>query len=318
MEEYENSEPEVGRRNIVIVDDHEDNILVLKHLLERIGFKDIVTFLESDKVIPALNNSGGLVDLFLLDVMMPKLDGISLARMIRNDQRFKDVGIVFVTAKDMNNTLEDCFSVGGTDFVNKPISLIELRCRLSKVFELQDAQIRLQRQNEELTRCSLTDGLTSLYNRRFLDHRLDEECAKSSRYQHQMSFLMMDLDHFKRINDNYGHQVGDRVLVQLAEILTEQVRSTDMVARYGGEEFCVLLTGTPLVKATETAERIRQRVQDTRLLPESDEDVTISIGVVSHSPAITGSDELVSLADNALYEAKENGRNKVVSVPLKD
>lgn len=313
MDELSAHGPEIGRRNMVIVDDHEDNILVLKHLLERIGYSEIKTFSESENVIDQLNLKEEKVDCFLLDVMMPKLDGVSLARMLRNHDRYKDVAIVFVTAKDMNNTLEDCFKVGGTDFVNKPISLVELRCRLSKVFELQDAQIRLKKQNEELTRCTLTDSLTSLYNRRFLDHRLEEECAKSARYQHDMSFLMMDLDKFKRINDDFGHLVGDRVLKDLADILVEQTRSTDMVARYGGEEFCVLLTGTPLEKARDTAERIRKRVEDARLLPESDEDVTISIGVVAYSPEIQKAHELISLADSALYDAKEQGRNRVVA-----
>ena len=245
---------------------------------------------------------------------MPNISGIELAKLIKAVESLKHSDIIFVTAREMDDTLEKCFQVGAVDFVSKPISMIELRCRLMRVFEMQDIQRRLLIQNEELRKCSLTDALTGVYNRRFLDMRLEEECAKSDRYSYEMSFLMLDLDDFKQINDQWGHPIGDRVLTQLAEILNDAVRSTDMVARYGGEEFSIILTGTPLAHALDTAERIRRRVEGFNFMPEAKgKAVTVSIGVASNLICSGGPQRLVSAADHALYRAKAQGKNKVIA-----
>jgi diguanylate cyclase (GGDEF)-like protein len=255
-------------------------------------------------------------DLFLLDVMMPGIDGISLARALMKEETLKDAYIIFVTARDRDQTLESCFEVGGADFITKPISLIEIRCRLQKVFALQDAERTLLIQQEDLRKSSLTDALTGLHNRRYLNERLEEECAKSDRYGHELCLMMVDLDHFKGVNDRFGHPVGDRALIQLAKILSSAVRSTDMVARFGGEEFCIVLTGTPEEMAFETADRIRKMVEDEVFLPEADDrDVTMSAGVTSYRKVGGGMDNLLKVADEALYEAKQSGRNKVILKP---
>lgn len=305
-----------GGRKVVIVDDNEENVIVLTHLLKRVGYTDISSFLEPLRVIQGCLDMEEAPDLFLLDVMMPGIDGINLARSIQNEGKLKDCSVVFVTARDRDQTLESCFDVGGADFVTKPISLVELRCRLQKVFALQDAERTLLIQKEELLKTSLTDSLTGLSNRRYLDQRLSEECAKSDRYGHELCFMMLDLDHFKGVNDEFGHPVGDRVLVQLAKILDSAVRSTDMVARFGGEEFCVVLTGTPEERALETADRIRQMVEEEEFLPETDQrDVTMSAGVASYGKVGGGMKNLLKVADDALYEAKRKGRNRVVLKP---
>jgi diguanylate cyclase (GGDEF)-like protein len=306
---------DVGSRKIAIVDDCEDNIAVLEHLLKRMGYTDIVSFNDSMRVLPICEEKGIVPDLFLLDVMMPKLNGIELAQKIKAESLFSRGAIIFVTAREMDDTLEKCFEVGGVDFVSKPISMIELRCRLMRAFEMQDIQRRLLLQNEELRLCTLTDPLTDVFNRRYLDRRLDEECAKSQRYQHELSFLMLDLDNFKRVNDECGHPTGDRVLRQLADILKDAVRSTDLVARYGGEEFSVMLTGTSLERALESADRIRQRVELTDFLPEREDlKVTVSIGVASHKFCGGGGVErLVAAADAALYDAKKQGKNRALA-----
>jgi len=290
--------------------------MVLTHLLKRIGYKDITSFLNPLQAIPGCLEMENAPDLFLLDVMMPGIDGINLARMIQKEESLRHSSIVFVTARDRDQTLESCFEVGGADFVTKPISLIEMRCRLQKVFALQDAERTLLIQKEELLRSSLTDPLTGLCNRRYLDQRLKEECAKSDRYGHELCLMLVDLDHFKGVNDQFGHPVGDRVLIKLAGILMSAVRSTDMVARLGGEEFCIVLTGTPEDKAFETADRIRQMVDKEVFLPETDErDVTMSAGVASYRKVGGGHENLIRIADEALYEAKHGGRNRVVVKP---
>ena len=303
-------------RKIVIVDDNKENIMVLSHLLKRVGYDDLVTFLDPLKVVSACLEMEDTPDLFLLDVMMPGIDGISLARALMKEETLKDAYLIFVTARDRDQTLESCFEVGGADFITKPISLIEIRCRLQKVFALQDAERTLLVQQEDLRKSSLTDALTGLHNRRYLNERLEEECAKSDRYGHELCFMMVDLDHFKGVNDRFGHPVGDRALIQLAKILSAAVRSTDMVARFGGEEFCIVLTGTPEEMAFETADRIRKMVEDEVFLPEADDrDVTMSAGVASYRKVGGGMENLLKVADDALYEAKLSGRNKVILKP---
>lgn len=290
--------------------------MVLTHLLKRVGYEDVTSFEDSLQVIPDCLKMEEAPDIFLLDVMMPGIDGINLARSIQKEEHLKGASIVFVTARDRDQTLETCFEVGGADFVTKPISLVEIRCRLQKAFALQDAERTLLIQKEELLRTSLTDSLTGLSNRRYLNQRLEEECAKSDRYGHELCFMMIDLDRFKGVNDEFGHPVGDRVLVQLAKILNKAVRSTDMVARFGGEEFCIMLTGTPEERAFETADRIRKMVEEEEFLPETDErDVTMSAGVASYKKVGGGMEKLIKVADDALYEAKQGGRNKVVLRP---
>lgn len=312
--EFLDSSLQVGGRKIAIVDDCEDNTAILVLFLKRIGYQDVVSFKNPLEVLPYCDLHQFFPDLFLLDVMMSSLSGIDLAKRIKSLDHLKHSAVMFITSKEKDETLEQCFDAGAIDFLPKPICEVELRCRLARVFEMQDIQRRLLIQNEELRKCSLTDGLTGVYNRRYLDIRLSEECAKSDRYSYELSFLMLDLDNFKQINDEYGHPIGDRVLKQLANILLEAVRSTDMVARYGGEEFSVILTGTPLDHALDTAERIRKTVEESDFLPEvNGKRLTISIGVASNLICAAGPQTLVSAADHALYQAKAQGKNKVLA-----
>lgn len=174
----------------------------------------------------------------------------------------------------------------------------------------------------ELEHESITDPLMGIRNRRYLDRRIHEEFARAKRYGLAFSVLLLDVDHFKRVNDTYGHQVGDRVLIGVGKILSASVRACDMVARFGGEEVCVLATSTPTSGALVLAERLRTRVSDSALVPGSeigasdDVRVTVSIGVASLGPEHESVEALLKSADRALYEAKRNGRNRVMSVPI--
>jgi diguanylate cyclase (GGDEF)-like protein len=307
--------PPDGGRKIVVVDDSDDNIALFQHLLPRMGYRDVEYFLDGREALVACQHGGLRPDLFLLDVLMPEIDGLGMAKKIKADEVMGEAAIVFITGRELDETLEECFEVGGADFVSKPISMIELRCRLMRVFEMQDLTRRLRIKNQELKMCTITDALTGVFNRRYLDQRLGEEVAKSLRYRHELSFLMLDLDHFKEVNDRLGHPVGDRVLRRCGEILKEMVRSTDLVARYGGEEFSIMLTGTPLKQAMETAERIRCRIEEECFLPElGDRDVTVSIGVATVLSGDLDAKALMESADEALYEVKKLGRNRVLSL----
>lgn len=174
---------------------------------------------------------------------------------------------------------------------------------------------------ERLKRQGLTDTLTAVNNRRFFDQRLGEEVASARRDGHPLSCLLLDVDHFKQVNDNHGHQTGDQVLMEVAALIRAQLRGSDVLARYGGEEFAALLAHTASETAVEVAERIRTSIAKRRfhLADDSGFNVTISIGVATFNPAQdphaagSGGEHLVARADKALYEAKTAGRNRVVS-----
>ncbi len=167
---------------------------------------------------------------------------------------------------------------------------------------------------DQLYQYSIRDGLTGLYNKKNLLETLDNEFQRCTRYDRQLTVMMMDLDHFKNINDTYGHLVGDRVLVMVADVLKSYFRTADFIARFGGEEFCVILPETPLASAHLTAERIRMAVSNIKLNDNGREvTVTISIGLSTFAKGMKSFTELIELADKQLYKAKEGGRNRVES-----
>lgn len=165
---------------------------------------------------------------------------------------------------------------------------------------------------------NITDPLTKVYNRRYLDRRLDEEVARSKRYALSLSVLMLDIDHFKRVNDTYGHQAGDVTLSSVSSLLKSSLRDLDVVARYGGEEFLIICTNTNIHGAALVAERTRKLIESHSIEITDGSDVkqtiriTISIGVAELNASINNKENLVKAADQALYQAKENGRNRIV------
>lgn len=169
-----------------------------------------------------------------------------------------------------------------------------------------------------LERENITDPLIGIYNRRYLDRRLEEECARAQRYSLPLSVLLIDIDHFKRINDTYGHQVGDHVLTFLGKLLLQAIRESDIAARYGGEEMLIIAPNTITSTAAFLAERLRQYVETHELVVTSESNepreirITVSIGVAGLSQETTNSKTLVHNADEALYRAKQKGRNCIV------
>jgi diguanylate cyclase (GGDEF)-like protein len=179
---------------------------------------------------------------------------------------------------------------------------------------LDAANETLRRKNEELERLSVTDGLTGLFNRRRLMEAVADEARRSQRLKHTFALLMVDVDHFKKYNDSFGHLAGDGVLSRVAALLREATREVDHVARYGGEEFLVMLPETGMPEALEIAERIRARIAD-EVLPGRR--TTVSIGVAEFPLHGDSPEQVIAAADEALYEAKREGRNKVRRAGLK-
>lgn len=179
---------------------------------------------------------------------------------------------------------------------------------------LHEGEEKLRSQQSELEHLTKIDALTGVYNRRHLSEKIENEISRNNRYCANISVMMVDLDHFKNINDTYGHAAGDQILKIVSKLFKHSIRETDMVARYGGEEFCIILVETPLDEAMFVAEKIRAIIEEATL-PMGDNqviDVTCSIGVAQYHRSMRNSETLIAKADEALYRAKREGRNRVV------
>ncbi|BEH11909.1 diguanylate cyclase [Geobacter sulfurreducens subsp. ethanolicus] len=257
-----------------------------------------------------LNNK---VDLVLCDLEMPRMDGFRFLSMARSRGELQDLPIILLTSREDRDTKIRGLEQGASDYVTKPFDSGELVARVRVQMKVKGLQDELKRSNELLRKLSITDPLTHLHNRRHLMEMVDKEFQRASRKGGALSLVILDIDYFKKINDTYGHQEGDKVLVALADIVHQRLRSYDIAARYGGEEFVLLLPETPLQEAQAIAERLRLEVQD-HVFDGSlhGQVITISLGVATYpSPRIEGTDSLFRQADEALYRAKQNGRNRV-------
>jgi two-component system cell cycle response regulator len=304
--------------HILVVDDHEDNIEVLKVRLESWGYATASCSNGADALAYVEQSPP---DLILLDVMMPEISGIEVARRIKGNSKLPFIPIIMQTALDSTEDKVEGLEAGADDYITKPIDFAELKARLRSMLRIKRLQEALEERekellevNERLRFMSQTDGLTGLDNRRHLNERIDEMFQHAQRLNEPFSLVMCDLDKFKSVNDTYGHQAGDEVLKQLARILKDEAREIDRVGRYGGEEFMLLLPGTVLDAAVTFAERVRKRIEaHTFTFDGGSLKRTASFGVSGWPhPTIGDSDALVRTADDALYVAKETGRNRVI------
>jgi two-component system, cell cycle response regulator len=306
------------KKRILVVDDHEDNIELLRARLEARGYEihaasDGQAALDQvERVIP---------DLILLDVMMPKMDGMEVVRRLKADKNLPFIPVIMQTALDTTANKVEGLDAGADDYITKPINFAELEAKVNALLrikaletELRDRKDEVEVLNDKLTRISLTDGLTEIDNRRCLETRLHEMWQHSVRLHEPLALIMCDIDKFKAVNDNYGHQAGDSVLKEVARLLKEEAREIDRVGRYGGEEFLLILPGTVLDAAVTFAERLREKVAGhTFTYTGGTLGRTISCGVAaSPHPRVKDQEALLKAADDALYVAKERGRNRVV------
>ena len=257
-----------------------------------------------------LNNR---VDLVLCDLEMPRMDGFRFLSMTRAREEFQDLPVIMLTSREDRDTKIRGLEQGASDYVTKPFDAGELVARVRVQLKVKALQDELKRSNELLRKLSITDPLTHLHNRRHLMEMVEKEFQRAARKGGYLSLVILDIDYFKKINDTYGHQEGDKVLASLADIVRKGLRSYDVAARYGGEEFVLLLPETPLYEAQTIAERLRTEVQDHIFNGSlQGQVITISLGVATYpSSRIESIDSLFRQADEALYRAKQNGRNRV-------
>jgi diguanylate cyclase (GGDEF)-like protein len=289
------------KMKVLIIDDSPDAVAIAKARLAR----------EHLDVLVADGGRAGMElarrempDLVLLDIEMPDLTGFEVCAAMKSDPDLCMIPIIFLSGASDGRDKVKGLDLGAVDYVTKPFDAFELRARVR-------AALRTKHLQDLLIRYAHVDPLTELSNRRALMERLEQEWQRIQRHSGSLAFIMADVDHFKRVNDTYGHAVGDRLLVRISMAIARECRDVDLPARYGGEEFAVLTPGETAESAAALAERCRAAIEGMSIEVDGAEiQATASFGVAdSHGAASPA--EMVERADKHLYTAKKSGRNTV-------
>lgn len=307
----DNTQTKIPR--ILIVDDDEAIRVAMQEYLEMQKF-NTETVSSAEKAITFLK--GNTMDIVVTDIRMLGMDGLELTDLIKKEY---DTDVIVMTGYSNEHSYEEAISKGASDFIFKPVRFEELSLRLKRV--LKERQLSKERDQilEKLKKLAITDGLTKLYNSRFFYKQLELEIDRLHRYNHALSLLIIDIDHFKEYNDSFGHLEGDKVLIKFGDVIKSCLRRMDTAHRYGGEEFTVILPETGCDEASVVAERIKNSIQAETFTPIPGENVTItvSIGVTEYRPDERIS-SFVQRADKALYMSKNKGRNQISTLQPDD
>ena len=292
-----------GGQPILVVDDDPNQRMLVRLRLEAEGYR-VREASDGEEALESIREEQpGVV---LLDVMMPRMDGHETSKAIKTNPLTEHIPIIMLTAKGDVRDRVDGLDKGADDYLSKPFDPRELVARVR-------ASMRVKELQDQLKEMAVRDELTSLHNRRYFDQVIVGEISRARRYKRDLCCLMVDVDHFKQVNDTFGHDAGDVVLSAMGKLLKKDMRTTDTVARYGGEEFVILLPETDVPGAAVCAERILDTVREYEFGVDGLGPVTVSIGVapLDLEGDKTG-EETVEEADQALYEAKHAGRNCVM------
>jgi len=289
---------------ILIVDDSPEDLAVAKVRLSK----------ESLDILCVESGSAGLEaarrekpDLILLDVDMPDMSGFEVCRALKGEAELCMIPVLFLTASSTPEDKVRGLDLGAVDYVTKPFDAFELRARVR-------AALRTKHLQDLLIEHAHIDPLTGLPNRRALMECLQREWARIERHGGRLSFVMADIDHFKLVNDAYGHHIGDRLLQEVAQAIAEQCRQGDLPARYGGEEFAIVVPDVSASSAVHLAERCRQKIEQIRLSEKGGTVRTTASFGVAEAGGVASCEALIKRADEALYRAKEAGRNRVLGL----
>ncbi len=306
---------DVSGAQIVLI---EDDIIQSRNIIERLSQSYQVQHFEDPEVGFETLKTEGEPDVILISTMLSDTDGLRMATQLKNIERLRSVPIVVLVDEEEQHLMLKGLELGINDYLSVPVELNEMEARLKTQIRRKKYQDALRSNYQQSVSMAITDSLTGLYNRHFLDAHIENIVNQSLVNQKPFSIMMLDMDHFKSVNDTYGHDVGDEILVELAKRMVDAVRSSDLAARIGGEEFMVLMPETDMQAAYMMAERMRRGIaeQPFRIShAEGQISKTISIGIAELNFAGDNAAALIKRADNALYEAKHGGRNQVRPVP---
>ena len=290
----------LSKFNVLLVEDNEDKRQLLQVALEMAGYNVVVA---TDGVEGLQAVESHQPDLIVTDVTMPRMDGYEMVRRIRANPSTRFIPVIIQTA--LRGEAQDVrlgAEAGALGYITDPTDLDLLLARARTLLDFKNYL-------DSCEEAAFTDHLTGLANRRRFERQLEREVARTRRFGRPFCLLMLDIDHFKRVNDTHGHEAGDDVLRRLANTIQVGTRGIDMAARIGGEEFAVLLTETDFERGLDVAERLRAAVKETEIPAVGS--VTVSLGLAEFNSATPDARALFAAADSALYEAKRAGRDRV-------
>lgn len=298
------------KRKVLIVDDDPFSQKIVGKALEYEGYQ-VQVAVDGAQAIDALN--AWSPHLVLLDVSMPGLSGLQTLSLLRAKDEY--VSVIFVSGKSDTEDVIRGLDAGADDYICKPFDTLELLARVRTQLRIKDLNDSLKKANNKLKELVDIDDLTQLFNMRSLYKKLDLEIDRARRYHRSVCVMMMDMDHFKRCNDEHDHLFGSFILAEVGRIIRENIRKVDFAARYGGDEFLIVLLEIDRFGATVFAERLRALIEKTVFKNDAHSmKLTASIGVAigDMKDANVDARTMVRYADRGLYQAKEQGRNRVV------
>jgi len=302
-----------NKPTILIVDDEPVNIKILNEILKQDHHIKVAT-----NGYQAINQVQlqPVPDIILLDILMPDMDGFEVCKHLKNTSHTLDIPVIFITSSEKEDDESKGFEAGAVDFITKPIRPTIVQARIKNQLLLLHQKKELQRMHREVLALSLTDSLTGIPNRRRLNEYINQEWIRGQRNHTPIGVLFMDLDFFKAYNDYYGHAAGDTCLQAVANVLQNRIREQDLSARYGGEEFVCILPNTNIDGVRQLGNDILREIRSLNIRHNNsavDNKVTISMGGTSVIPENDIYPEiLIEIADKLLYEAKDEGRDRLV------
>lgn len=295
-------------QTVLLVDDAKENIVVLSRLLR--SQANIIFALSGEDALLKVNTHHP--DLILMDISMPGMDGFEVLKRLKQSPVNAEIPVIFITGIPDTETEGQGLNLGAVDYITKPFAPAVVKARVRHQLKLQRLTLALKEANSRLTQLAMTDPLTGAYNRRYFLEQVSIEMSRIKRHFHPSSLLVMDIDKFKTINDNHGHDVGDKVIIEVVNICSASLRKNDVFGRIGGEEFALLLPDTPLDEANVIAKRLCAEIARSPVQTMAEEVFfTVSCGVAQLDPLDQHPKQVLKRADVALYLAKNAGRNQV-------
>ena len=301
---------------VLLIDDDKDNLRLVSRLLEheQLIVKQATSGVEGLQQLTEFRP-----DLVILDINMQGLNGFQTLKLIR--QRNEQVSVMFLTSNRDTEDIIRGLEAGALDYICKPFQPLELIARVKSQLKFKGIQDDLRIANEKLQSLVDIDDLTGLYNMRSVYERLNQEIDRARRYKHSIAVFMMDMDDFKRVNDNHDHLFGSFVLSEVGKLIKANIRSVDFAARYGGDEFLICLTQTQPVGAVRFADRLRKKIDEYEFVNGPDRirlSARFGAAILECGQTQLDAHSIVRLADAKLYEAKAGGKNRVISAMVNE